>query len=156
MLGEHGGAVTVADVVDRLGGHPNAARGHLSVLVGEGLALRVPSRETGRRGRPAATFRISEAGRRLLARETSPVGARQQVVWLLDRLGFSPLEGDGDVVRLRTCPLLEQARMSPETVCRVHRDLVADTLRAHGAGDEGVVLEPFAEPGACRLVLPSS
>ncbi|MEO7422274.1 MAG: transcriptional regulator, partial [Ornithinibacter sp.] len=57
-------------------------------------------------------------------------------------------------VLLRTCPLLEAATRHPEVVCEVHAGLVAGAHTAHGGSGEGVVLEPFALPGACRLTLP--
>lgn len=89
---------------------------------------------------------------------------RQGVLTLLDRLGFSPEEdvpagedaapSDAPDVLLRTCPLLEAATRHPEVVCQVHAGLVAGAHVAHGGSADGVVLEPFAVPGACRLSLP--
>lgn len=89
---------------------------------------------------------------------------RQGVLTLLERLGFSPEEDEtaGDAaekpgapdVLLRTCPLLEAATRHPEVVCQVHAGLVAGAHAAHGGSAEGVLLEPFAVPGACRLSLP--
>ncbi len=97
---------------------------------------------------------------------TSPSEPRQAVLGLLERLGFSPEEsepgrdasgegGDPDVL-LRTCPLLEVATRHPGVVCQVHAGLVAGSHAAHGGSGEGVVLEPFALPGACRLTLPAT
>jgi len=88
------------------------------------------------------------------------------VLGLLERLGFSPEEsepgrdasgeaGDPDVL-LRTCPLLAVATRHPGVVCQVHSGLVAGSHAAHGGSGEGVVLEPFALPGACRLTLPAT
>lgn len=145
--------LTVNAVADALGGHPNAARAHLAALAGAGLAVLEPGSPQGR-GRPATAYRATDAGRGLVARDRDPTGPREQAIWLLDRLGFTPVERGGDVVHLTTCPLLEQAKESPERVCRVHRDLVADTLRAHGGSAEGLRLVPFSDPGACRLELP--
>ncbi len=85
---------------------------------------------------------------------------RGAVVDLLGGLGFSPdvepgpEPGSGDVVLLRTCPLLDVARRHPEVVCQVHLGLVAGALEAHGEASDGLQLHPFARPGACELGFP--
>lgn len=79
-------------------------------------------------------------------------GPDQQVLGLLDRLQFTP-EPRRDDVALRTCPLLELATQHPEVVCQVHLGLVQGALRRYGATDDQAELDPFAEPGACRLRL---
>lgn len=85
---------------------------------------------------------------------TTDARARRAVLKLLTDLGFAPEPGDGPVVRLRSCPLLESARENPDVICSVHLGLVAGARRALGAREAEVELEPFAEPGACRLHLP--
>ena len=81
--------------------------------------------------------------------------ARAAVLDILADLGFSPLESPADAtVRLRRCPLLDVARRYPEVVCQVHRGLIGGALIDLGSDDAGVDLLPFAEPDACRLVLP--
>ncbi len=94
--------------------------------------------------------------------------ARERVLRLLHRLGFSPeteagtetetagRPSPGTTVLLRTCPLLEAARQHPEVVCQVHLGLVAGALEAHLEPTEGLHLVPFARPGACVLTLPST
>ena len=94
--------------------------------------------------------------------------ARERVLRLLDRLGFSPEteteaegptaggRGPGTTVLLRTCPLLDAARRHPEVVCQVHLGLVAGALEAHLEPTEGLHLVPFARPGSCVLTLPST
>ena len=57
-------------------------------------------------------------------------------------------------MRLRRCPLLDVARQYPEIICQVHQGLIAGALTELGGDDTGVDLLPFAEPDACRLVLP--
>ncbi|GAA5030077.1 helix-turn-helix domain-containing protein [Terrabacter aeriphilus] len=56
-----GEGVTVGDVVDRLGGHPNTVRHHLSALLEDDL-LEVAPALTGRRGRPATRYRTTALG----------------------------------------------------------------------------------------------
>lgn len=109
---------------------------------------------------PLATDAGEEWGRRLAgdrgAGPATPEAARTQVVSLLDDLGFAP-EVDAErpeEVRLTRCPLLEAAHRHPEVVCAVHLGIVRGALGAHGAPREGTALLPFAEPGACRLVVP--
>lgn len=118
----------------------------------------------------------------IAARRPQGVGARESVLSLLTDLGFAPAEDEsaggesaGDdpavgssagsgVVLLRACPLLESAQQNPEVICQVHLGLVTGARTAlgatDGAGSEGsaarpVRLEPFAQPGACRLTLPA-
>lgn len=85
------------------------------------------------------------------------VSVRREVVALLDRLGFAPgPDARVNVVKLRRCPLLEAAHKNPEVVCGVHLGLVRGALDALGADPEQTeltALEPFSEPGACRLDL---
>ena len=94
--------------------------------------------------------------------------ARERVLRLLHRLGFSPeaeaeaeteaeapgASRSGTTVLLRTCPLLDAARQHPEVVCQVHLGLVSGALETHRAPSEGLHLVPFARPGACVLTLP--
>jgi predicted ArsR family transcriptional regulator len=91
---------------------------------------------------------------------------RAAVLAVMRRMGFAPLErgergerGDRGVtgartVRLTRCPLLSAARAEPDIVCGVHLGLVQGLLEALGESSAGSDLVPFAEPGACRLVLP--
>lgn len=85
-----------------------------------------------------------------------PEEARAQVVELLDDLGFdpSPEEEHPEHVRLTRCPLLEAAHRQPDVVCSVHLGLVRGVLAEYGASADGSALQPFSEPGACRLVVP--
>jgi predicted ArsR family transcriptional regulator len=81
--------------------------------------------------------------------------ARTAVLDILADLGFSPLDSPGDAtVLLRRCPLLDVARRYPDVVCQVHRGLIGGALIELGSEDAGVDLLPFAEPDACRLILP--
>ena len=94
-------------------------------------------------------------GSQLIAVDTQgALAARRQVIQLLDDLGFAPEADDRATdVRLRHCPLLETVQQYPEVVCGVHLGLVRGALGALGADPERTSLEPFAEPGACRLRL---
>jgi predicted ArsR family transcriptional regulator len=87
----------------------------------------------------------------------SPVAARREVVALLERLGFAPSpDARFGVVKLCRCPLLEAAHQHPEVVCGVHLGVVRGALKEMGAGPdrtERTALQPFSEPGACRLDL---
>lgn len=94
------------------------------------------------------------ARQRDAAPQRSAVKARRQVVEMLDELGFAPETDDrAATVRLTRCPLLEAAHKYPEVVCGVHHGLARGALEEYGADPEGVSLQPFAEPGACRLQL---
>lgn len=76
---------------------------------------------------------------------------------MLDDLGFTPevVPERPAEIRLTRCPLLEAAHRHPEVVCAVHLGIVRGALTEYGADPAGSALVPFAEPGACRLVLPA-
>lgn len=85
----------------------------------------------------------------------SAMAARREVVSLLEELGFAPAaDARVGVVKLHRCPLLEAAHQNPEVVCGVHLGLVRGALDELGAAPdqtERIALQPFSEPGACRL-----
>ncbi len=95
------------------------------------------------------------------ARAPSAVAARRAVVTLLEELGFAPSpDARAAVIKLRRCPLLEAAHEYPEVVCGVHLGIVRGALDELGNDPdrtERTALQPFSEPGACRLdLLPRS
>jgi predicted ArsR family transcriptional regulator len=80
--------------------------------------------------------------------------ARGEIVDILSDLGFAPRANEPVTnVALTRCPLLDVARENTMVVCGVHRGLVRGALDQMGHGDQGAELFPFAEPGACRLLL---
>jgi predicted ArsR family transcriptional regulator len=83
--------------------------------------------------------------------------ARQQLLEVMDGLGFAPGtdEHDPDRVRLTRCPFLEVATRFQEVVCAVHLGLARGVLSENGADPEGTQLLPFSEPGACILLAPT-
>lgn len=104
-----------------------------------------------------ATTATTATGATPATSATSAIAARREVVGLLDDLGFAPLaDARVGVVKLRRCPLLEAAHQCPEVVCGVHLGVVRGALEELGADagrTEQTALQPFSEPGACRLVL---
>ena len=96
-----------------------------------------------------------------VTRAPSAVAARREVVTLLEEHGFAPSpDARVGVIKLRRCPLLEAAHQHPEVVCAVHLGIVRGALEELGVDvdrTEGTALQPFSEPGACRLdLLPRS
>lgn len=91
------------------------------------------------------------------ASASSGVAARREVIDLLEELGFAPSADDrARVVKLHRCPLLEAAHQQPEVVCGVHLGMVRGALEELGNDPdrtENTALQPFSEPGACRLDL---
>ena len=69
----------------------------------------------------------------------------------LEHVGFAPEEDEDGSVRLTCCPFIDAARVHPQTVCGVHRGLIEGAL---GTDVANGALQPFAEPGACRVALP--
>lgn len=89
------------------------------------------------------------------ANKKNAVAMRRNVVWLLEKLDFTP-KPNADVIRIKLtrCPLLEAARQHPNVICNVHLGIVRGALKEFGAEPKSidkVVLEPFSEPGACLL-----
>lgn len=106
--------------------------------------------------------RVSKEGRGSVGAESgaaapSALVARREVVNLLDGLGFAPTANARvTVVKLHRCPLLEAAHLHPEVVCGVHLGIVRGALDELGVDPdrtESSTLQPFSEPGACRLDL---
>lgn len=85
------------------------------------------------------------------------ISTRREVIALLDGQGFAPsTDARSSVVKLHRCPLLEAAYRNPQVVCSVHLGLVRGALDELGADPdrtEDTALQPFSEPGACRLDL---
>ncbi len=108
------------------------------------------------------TDRVGEGAR--LATDAGAPDSVGQALDLLEALGFSPVltestrpapaEGRETALLLRTCPLLDAARVSPTVVCSVHEGLVEGFLRAGGTQAD-VVVEPFAERHGCRATITS-
>lgn len=97
-----------------------------------------------------------DLARRRGAAPATAESARDRAVELFDDLGFEPVQ-DPDVpssVRLIRCPFLEAARSNPLIVCNVHLGMLRGVLSEYGADPAGSDLLPFAEPGACVLVVP--
>ena len=100
---------------------------------------------------------VTTSAAREAAIPLTAIRTRRQVVRLLAELGFAPsADARASVVKLRRCPLLEAANQYPDVVCGVHLGVVRGALDELGADPERTeqtALQPFSEPGACRLDL---
>lgn len=182
-LEESGGAVTLATLAERLGGHPNATRAHLDALVADGHAEAHPLPPSGP-GRPALAWTLTGAGRRALAGDPVITAYAELVSAMAQGLSQEP-DGAGRARAIGCAWGVARASLP------AHQDLV-DTLADLGFGPdaegpairlrtcpildaaaahpevvcaihaglvEGVTgrrdlrLIPFAEPGACRIEL---
>lgn len=86
---------TVGELVAAVGGHPNTTRHHLRVLVAAGLVLEQHTAPEGGRGRPAARYAVTRAGRDAVS--ASPVGAvAEEYVALAAAFAERLAERDGD------------------------------------------------------------
>lgn len=87
----------------------------------------------------------------------------EETLALLDTLGFAPEAVPSEEkserntetrsFRLTRCPLLEAAHEYPDIVCGVHLGLVRGALDVFGDNETESEIDPFSEPGACRLRL---
>lgn len=178
-LRDAGRALTLSELQDATGLHPNTLRGHLDALVAAGSASRIASRSGGR-GRPAWAYLAREPEYAALAmalasgldsgegRTLDPAAVRGGRAWgerLRDQLGAVEdgrervllalthtgfaPEASGDQVTLNACPLLDAARSHPAVVCAVHLGLVEGVL-----GQDGARLRPRPDTLGCLVSLP--
>lgn len=178
-LRDAGRALTLSELQDATGLHPNTLRGHLDALVAAGSASRIATRSGGR-GRPAWAYLAREPEYAALAmalasgldsgegRTLDPAAVRGGRAWgerLRDQLGAVEdgrervllalthtgfaPEASGDQVTLNACPLLDAARSHPAVVCAVHLGLVEGVLGQDGAG-----LRPRPDTLGCVVSLP--
>lgn len=70
-LADNSRPMTVTQLTDLLGGHPNSTRSHLATLVAGGLATATPLPVAGR-GRPASGYEATPRGRSLLTSADAP------------------------------------------------------------------------------------
>lgn len=169
--------MTVGDLAEAAGLHPNTAREHLQRLVDDGFITCQPEvRET--KGRPRMLYSaavgsdgpgtvraaLAEAAerrgdlvRRLLPLDVVDRTPRQRQIDALDdhldQSGFDFDHAvDGTQVHLHDCPYSEMVKQHPE-VCSVHYGL----LQAALAQNEGPLLagrmHPFSGPDTCTLDL---
>ena len=106
-----------------------------------------------------ATRAGAEWGRELATAAGQPLGGdatdrRRQVTKIFEHMGFEP-EADAEhvEVRLTRCPLLDAATRHPDVVCGVHLGTARGALETYGLDGSKADLLPFAEPGACLLLL---
>lgn len=82
-----------------------------------------------------------------------PADPVDELVGVLDSLGFEPEVGDGEIL-MRACPFRTAARDRPDVVCAVHRGLIARMLGDEPDGKGAQRLHPFVEPELCVVTLP--
>jgi len=81
-----------------------------------------------------------------------PDDVRDQIVTLLDELGFSPDPDRSDGrVRLRSCPMLDSALHHRDVVCGVHLGMIRGILKNAGGDPDSAELLAFYEPDACHV-----
>lgn len=130
--------------------------GYASLAVVLSSALALTSDRPGRDAEIAGMVWGRDLARGRGAAATTAASARDRAVEILDDLGFEPRQDPTapSSVLLTRCPLLDAARRNPRVVCAVHLGMLRGVLREYGADDTGSALEPFAVPGACRVVIP--
>jgi len=174
---------TLAQLVEITGLHENTLRGHLDALhrASHVSRFRTPPGGRGRpawsyvaREAPyaalaqalargletnpgASAHRTGESGgrawgeqlRTLLGEEHET--PHERLLRVLEHVGFGPeASTDRTMVRLTRCPFIDAARAHPEAVCSVHLGLIEGAL---GESLDPAALQPFAEPGACLVML---
>lgn len=138
------GALTVDELAQAAGLHPNTAREHLHRLIAVGLVRSEPVLR-GVRGRPVLRYHASGAApasqrpasqRPAPQRPASqrPAPHRSQQLAALDehlgRCGFDAALGpDAGRLTMRDCPFAALSEGNPQ-VCEVHRTLIANALRS--------------------------
>ncbi|MDO5048845.1 MAG: helix-turn-helix transcriptional regulator [Actinomycetaceae bacterium] len=69
-INDLGPNVSIADLAEHLGGHPNASRRHLAHLESSGL-ITITTLKDNASGRPAKLYTVTDDGRRICASNTS-------------------------------------------------------------------------------------
>jgi len=171
------GTMTVTDLAEAAGLHPNTAREHLQRLVDDGFITCQPeNRDT--KGRPRmlysaaaraiepgsvraakaeAAHRRGELVRKLLPLEAVTSTPRQNQIDALDdhldQSGFdSDHDPDGTHVHLHDCPYSEMVKLHPE-VCAVHYGLIQTLLEQTDGPLEAERMHPLVGPDTCTLDL---
>jgi len=171
------GTMTVGDLAEAAGLHPNTAREHLQRLVDDGFITCQPeTRET--KGRPrmlySAATGVCEPGsvraakaeaaerRGDLVRKLLPLVAvestprQHQIDALDDHLDASGFDSDHDPdgihVHLHDCPYSEMVKRHPE-VCVVHFGLIKSLLEQTDGPLRAEQMHPLAGPDTCTLDL---
>lgn len=169
--------MTVGDLAEAAGLHPNTAREHLQRLVDDGFITCQPEvRET--KGRPRMLYSaaigsngpgtvraaLAEAAERRgdLVRRLLPIEAvdrsprQRQIDALDDHLDQSGFDFDHDVdgsrVHLHECPYSEMVKQHPE-VCTVHYGLLQAALEQTDGPLLAGRMHPFSGPDTCTLDL---
>ena len=107
----------------------------------------VPARKAGASwGRQLLTERSAT-----IAQGADETGSRALVIDIMREQGFAPAD-DGEIVRLRACPLLAAATRNEKVVCAVHEGMIEGIASAYGTDLESKLV-PFADGGACALHL---
>jgi predicted ArsR family transcriptional regulator len=156
------GALTIDELAEATGLHPNTAREHLQRLVAVGLVRSQPILR-GARGRPMLRYRASgsesaaASGPAPTMTPTRPTGRpAQQLASLgehLGRCGFAAAVDPGvQQLTVRDCPFSALSEDNPQ-VCEVHRTLIADALRASPGPVRAGRLHRFATEHECTLEL---
>jgi len=156
------GALTIDELSEATGLHPNTAREHLQRLVAVGLVRSQPILR-GSRGRPMLRYRASGSESRAASGPAPtmtpprPTGRpAQQLASLgehLGRCGFAAAVDPGvRQLTVRDCPFSALSEDNPQ-VCEVHRTLIADALRASPGPVRAGRLHRFATEHECTLEL---
>ena len=83
---------------------------------------------------------------------TTAAGATDQLVDVLDSIGFAPeavTQGRAQEILLHQCPFREVAEAHREVVCSIHLGLMQGVLAELDAPLDATRLDAFVEPGLC-------
>lgn len=177
IQGEPG--LLLRELAERTGLHENTVRDHLVVLEAEGLITR-QTRHAGTRGRPPETYhpvreahrnpaaarRVDQAARhgdllRRLNADAAVADLDAEALHQLDALyehlddsGFEPeLYDESLEIDLVPCPFYTLVDSDQELVCRVHSQLIRDTLNQVPGPLELTLLQPHLRHDLCRVHL---
>jgi predicted ArsR family transcriptional regulator len=87
-----------------------------------------------------ASYELARAEGKRIGEERRPASgrrARAAVIGALNDLGYEPVEGAEDTVRLRNCPFRAVADLAPELVCGMNCQLVAGVMEGAGLDASG-------------------
>ena len=141
------GGLTVDELAEATGLHPNTAREHLQRLMAVGFVQSEPLLN-GRRGRPTLRYRVAAP-----EPKTPPAPQLEALGIHMARCGFdAAIEPGGRRMVMRDCPFASLSDDNPE-VCQVHRALIADALVRAGGPLRAGELRRLVRDGECTIEL---
>lgn len=145
------GSLTITELSDATGLHPNTAREHLHRLIEAGLVRSETIPRAGK-GRPQLRYHAEHRTAAKYA-DKRMTGRAQQLDVLdshMDQCGFAKIDLHDTTMTMHNCPFATLAHEHPQ-VCEVHFTLVKAALTAVDGPLQARELRRFTQPTVCEV-----